>query len=112
MAEWTRVVNDDGGTKVYANLSRITVAGNKAKMWTLSDYNKVQEATNEKFLSRAILNEFDCNEETNRILAIIDYSNNMSLGDVVYSGNGNTEPYPFPPDSVDGILWKVACNKP
>ena len=111
MAEWT-MVGDNVNTNLYIDFSSIKKTGNKVKAWSMDDYKKIQDADKDKYLSDVAQNEYDCKEETTRLLALIIYSENMAKGHVVYSNlNVHGEAAPIPPNSSGRILWKRACGK-
>ncbi len=113
LAEWTEVGSNVNAT-IYPDLSTIRKSGNKVKMWSLNDFKVVQIDKNDgmRYLSLAAQNEYDCKEETRRLLALIFYSKNMGQGDVVYtSGAMHEEPDPIAPRSMENTLFKVACGK-
>ena len=113
MAEWTRVSGSDTDTSTaYADLSTIRKSGNKVKMWVLLDYKVVRTVDGMRYLSMTNQFEYDCKEETSRILAFLWYSKNMGAGEVVYtSGAMHEEPRPIPPGSMIEGIFKVACGK-
>ena len=113
MAEWTMVGFSDSSFH-SADLSTIRKSGNKVKMWVLLDFKVVQtqESDGKRYLSTSSQKEYDCKEETGRMLALIRYSKHMGDGEVVYtSGAIHAEFEPTPPGSVDAGLFKVACGK-
>lgn len=113
MGEWTIVTGDDN-TSAYADLSTIRKSGDKVKMWGLIDLKvaKTSKADGTRFLSSVSQNEYDCKEETSRVLSFNWYLKNMGVGEVVYSsGNAHAEFEPRPPGSIDNMLFKVACGK-
>ena len=113
LAEWTMVGGDDGIT-TYADLSTIRKSGDKVKMWDLYDLKVVQifKGDGKRFLSSVTFTEYDCKEETQRLLTFNWYSKNMGAGDVVYtSGVIHEEPRPMWPGSMREVLFKVACGK-
>ena len=111
VAEWTRVSGDNDST-AYADLATIRKAGNKVKMWGLLDYKVVQTGIDKRYLSISNQHEYDCKEETSRMLTFNEYSKKMGQGEVVYSlGNVHAEFEPITPGSLMATLFKVACGK-
>ena len=112
MAEWTRV----GGSDIYdtyADLSTIRKSGDKVKMWNLIDFKAVQTAPGPRHLLSILSQyEYDCKEETAKLLAHTWYSKNMGAGEVVYSsGNADARFEPIVPRSELDTFFKVACGK-
>jgi hypothetical protein len=111
LAEWTRVSGNDTHTS-YADLSTIRKSGNAVWMWDLLDHKVVMTVGNTRYLSVTSQHEYDCKEETSRMLTFNEYSKNMGQGEVVYmSGNTHAELVPMSPDSLLKTLFKVACGK-
>lgn len=110
MAQWSAIAT---GKIYYTNPNTIRKSENKVKMWSLIDYNLVQEiSANTKFLSQKSQQEYDCKEEQRRTLYFSWHSENMGKGDVIYSDNKPDNKWsPIPPESTDEILWKFACRK-
>lgn len=116
MAEWTSVGGNDT-TVNYADRSTIRKSGNKVKMWDLIDFKVVKISKNDEnddvhYLSMATQFEYDCKEETAKILTFNWYSKNMGAGEVVnFSGALHEEPVPISPSSIIEVLFKLACGK-
>ena len=110
-AEWT-VVGSASGKTVYADFGTIKRKGNKVKMWTLYDFNTVRQVENSRYLSQMERDEYDCEEETSRLLDFLWYSGNMRQGEIVLSSkNIKNEEMSVTPGSIDEILLKIACSK-
>ena len=83
MAEWTLIaVNSDYGLNVYVDYATIRRNGDKVKMWRLYDYKTVQTGIRREWLSDITQQEFDCQNESSKILATSWYSRNMGNGEV------------------------------
>ena len=114
LAEWIEITRSkDGDITVYVDYVTRKKKGNKVKMWRLFDYKTVHIGpTNDRYLSSVVHNEFDCEEETIRMLDLYIYSRNMRQGDAVKSEhNIKEEATSIIPESIsDGLLIK-ACDK-
>ena len=111
LAEWTEV-DGNGDFTAYADRSTIRKSGNRVKMWDLTDFKVVKTVQGKSRLSGASQQEYDCKEETIKVLTFIWYSKNMGVGEVVYSsGTMHEEPIPMSPSSIGEALFKVACGK-
>ena len=106
-------VDGNGDFTAYADLSTIRKSGDKVKMWHLFDFKVAKtSAAGKLFLSSAGQDEYDCKEETSRVLTFNWYSKNMGAGEVVYnSGAAHGEPIPVSPGSMGNTFFKVACGK-
>jgi len=111
IAEWIEIGATDNST-LYFDSNTIRKSGNKVKMWSLSDFNSVEEVSGDKFLSEMHQDEYDCKEEQTRLLYLTWHSENMGGGNVVYVENEPDKNWsPIPPESANEILWKFACGK-
>ena len=112
-AEWTRVTESaDGDLTAYIDFGTIKRKGNKVKMWYLQDYKAVHSLSrNGEYLSGASYHEYDCEEDTKRMLDLYLYSGNMRQGDIVYSHkNIKEEAESIIPQSIEESLFKIACS--
>ena len=113
-AEWTRVTESaDGDMTAYIDYGTIKKKGNKVKMWHLQDYKAVQESAEGKgYLSGASYHEYDCEEETRKMLDLYLYSGNIGDGEITNSyQNIKGEAKSILPRSIDETLFKAACSK-
>ena len=111
-AEWTRVTESaDGDITAYIDFGTIKRKGNKVKMWDLNDFKTVQETAGKRYLSSITRSEYDCEEETIRMLDLHGYSGNIKTGDNVFSfSNFKEEPTSIRPDTIESIFYKIACS--
>ena len=114
-AEWTRVGSSDAaGITSYVDLGTIKKKKNKVKMWSLYDYDNktVHEVAGKKYLSVMSRNEYDCEEETSRLLDFHYHSGNMRQGEAVLSDtNMKEEAQSVTPESMNEELFNIACDK-
>ena len=112
-AEWTRVADtSDGDMTAYIDYGTIKKKNNKVQIWTLYDYKTVQQVEKVRYLSQASRMEYDCGEETLRMLDMYWHSENMRTGEVIFSGtNFKYEAVSIVPGSVDETLFNIACGK-
>ena len=113
-AEWTRVTESaDGDMTAYIDFGTIKRKGNKVKMWYLQDYKAVHSLSrNGEYLSGASYHEYDCEEDTKRMLDLYLYSGNMGDGEIVGSRtNIKDEAKSVIPGSIEETLFKIACGK-
>ena len=110
-AEWTEVGRNKKQT-AYVDFGTIKKKGNKVKMWSLDDFNTIQKLENYRYMSSLGNYEYDCEEETVRMLDLHWYSGNMGQGEIVYSEkNIKGETVSIVPRSIDEGLFKIACGK-
>ena len=112
MAEWI-VLGESNGITTYINLASIRKEGDIAKMWSLDDYKTSQDnGDGYKYFSGKSFNEYDCKKEKKRGMTLVNYSDNMGKGDVVYSQDYDNRPWhSIVPDTFGEGLWKAACGK-
>ncbi len=115
IAEWTKIgeyknENEDSYT-VYADLTSIRKARDRAKMWVLFDYKTEQKASGTNFLSKKIRRDYDCREARMRRLAFSLFSWNMEKGELLRAYNQPQNWKRVAPSTMDEIEWKVACDK-
>ena len=110
-AEWTEVGSNDEMT-AYVDFGTIKKKDHKVKIWILFDFKTVQKAISYRYLSQMERDEYDCDEETSRMLDLYWYSGNMKQGDIVYSEtNMKDGTLSLPPGSTGERLLKIACGK-
>lgn len=110
-AEWTEVGGSDNNT-AYVDFETIKREGNNVKIWVLENFNTLQVADNDKYLSIVKHSEYDCEEKTSRWLDFYSYSENMGAGEVVYSESNIKEEYhSIIPGSILETELNSACSK-
>jgi hypothetical protein len=112
-AGWVEVGGTDDGVTIYADPATIRKAGNRVKMWIMSDFQTEQAVPSggKPYMSQKGQNEYDCKEEQTRLIAFLWYSGNMGGGDMVYSDFDPLKWRPVVPGSVGEAQWKYACGR-
>ena len=113
MAEWTHLTSrEDKTSDVYIDKTTIRKRGNVAKMWELRDFKAPQKEASGSYLSSRMLEEYDCVEIRQRLLALTDFSGNMGSGQIIFNHQyDNNKWADIAPDTVNMELWKAACKK-
>lgn len=113
MAEWTYLTSrEDNAFDVYIDKTTIRKRGNVAKMWELRDFKAPQKEASGSYLSSRMLEEYDCVEIRQRLLALTDFSGNMGSGQIIFNHQyDNNKWADIAPDTVNMELWKAACKK-
>ena len=86
--DWVKAggVTEDGSFTNYVDPQSIRRNGNKVKLWSLNDFKSGKVLSNNKtYLSTVARQEFDCFEDTVRIIDAYFYSGKMGKGDIVLS---------------------------
>lgn len=97
----------------YIAPETILVSGSKVKMWSLSDYDTVQQSYDPSFsyLSFKTLVEYDCKEEESRYLYFSFHTKNMGKGKVANSSNISGHWWPVRPNRHRRAEWNYVCGK-
>lgn len=110
MAGWTHV-GGDSGLSYYVDLATIDQSGDVSRMWSLLDYQAVQSVGDIKpFFSINVKTEYSCGAKQSRTLEVVYTSGNMGRGEMVYSIDSEVKFTPVPPDSIEEVNWKIACE--
>lgn len=113
-AEWVYFgtsVTKDGIVFAYVNKSTLQKNGSKTQMWILYDAKAPRRFENLTYLSSMGQDEYDCETEQSRNLAVLLYSKNLGGGDIVSKSSTSSNNWdPAPPDSMAGHLLKYACG--
>ena len=112
VAEWTYFSSTEDFV-TYIDMATIRKSGSISSLWTLDDYVHLKTVGGYNFLSTKYMREFDCNKETSRGVALIEYSKNMGLGSVVYSSDDEyVQSWKHNvPDTIAQHVWQIACSK-
>ena len=113
MAGWTYLISsEDKAFDIYIDKTTIRKRGNVAKMWELRDFKAPQKEASGSYLSSRMLEEYDCVEIRQRLLALTDFSGNMGSGQIIFNHQyDNNKWADIAPDTVNMELWKAACKK-
>ena len=109
-AEWVNVASNNL-TTLYVDSATIRKKGGIVKMWSLLNLNKSDTLGGQPYRSIKTQNEFDCEEELNRMLYNSYHPGNMGDGKAFAINSNLGEMVPVPPNSGNLILWKIACGK-
>ena len=108
---WIKLNSDEIGA-TYVDPHTISRTGNRVTMWSLADYNMAQVLPSGKqYLSTKTHIEFDCKEERVRLLAVYVQSHNLGKGETVYSPPQHGKWGPLAPNTKNGKLWQLGCEK-
>lgn len=111
-AEWTLITSNDE-LDVYVDAATSPKVNSKAKTWVLSNYKTEQknESLKKLYWSTKGQFEYDCAEVKLRILALLQFSEPMGGGQVLYQSTDVSNWTPLPPESIGFSLWQSACGK-
>jgi hypothetical protein len=112
LAEWTLLesAGSEDGFDVYVETKSIRRDGNKVKMWNMYDYKKVKVDV-KSYLASVSHVEYDCKEETLKLLDLFWYTGNMGQGVPVFSNtNIKKDPISIMPETIHESLFNIACR--
>ena len=113
-AEWTLIYqSSDSGSRYYANLLDIKVDKkfSKLRLWTIADFNLLQEVASYKYLSVKSFTEFDCKYSKIRIMGYSLYEKNMAKGDIVFSKGTPFEWQEINKDTMNEKYLDIDCRE-
>ena len=112
-AEWTLIYqSSDSKSKYYANLLDIKVDKkfSKLRLWTIEDFNLLQEVASYKYLSVKSFTEFDCKNSKIRIMGYSLYEENMAKGEIIFSKGTPFEWQKINKDTMNEKYLDIACR--
>ena len=109
--EWIAVGASESFT-VYADPATVRIAGDKVKLWAVTDYKRIQApAGTRPFQSMRQQLEYACNDEQVRWLSTSLHGGRMAGGELVARDAVTGAWQPVPAGSAGAVLWSVACGK-
>jgi type II secretory pathway pseudopilin PulG len=110
LARW-KFVGSTEFVNIYANLTSRRRSGDVITMWTILDIKTPVELEVGWFASSLVMNEFDCRYGAQRTVLTSMYSGHMASGDAV-SSDKDISAWTMPKlGTIEGELWKIACNQ-
>ena len=113
-AEWTLIYqSSDSRSRYYANLLDIKVDKkfSKLRLWTIADFNLLQEVASYKYLSVKSFTEFDCKNSKIRIMGYSLYEENMAKGEIILSKGTPFEWQEINKDTMNEKYLDIACRE-
>jgi len=113
-AEWTLIYESpDSRSRYYANLLDIKVDKkfSKLRLWTIADFNLLQEVASYKYLSVKSFTEFDCKNSKIRIMGYSLYEENMAKGEIILSKGTPFEWQEINKDTMNEKYLDIACRE-
>jgi hypothetical protein len=110
-AEWEGAAGTDDSI-IYVDRSTIRIMGQTSKMWSLIDLKTARNVADEKpYKSQKNQIQYECKEESYRILYSTRHSGKMGGGTIVKTSTHEQTWAPVAPGSAVKILWEIACGK-
>jgi len=113
-AEWTLIYqSSDSRSRYYANILDIKVDKkfSKLRLWTIEDFNLLQEVASYKYLSVKSFTEFDCKNSKIRIMGYSLYEENMAKGEIIFSKGTPFEWQKINKDTMNEKYLDIACRE-
>lgn len=112
MAKWVMYGASDD-QKSYFKDDSIRKKADRVKVWILLDFpnGETLPGGREQMSSKHQV-EFDCYNETSRLLYSSSMSGSFGKGDIIWSSNDSDSEFaPVIPDTIHEILFKRVCTK-
>jgi hypothetical protein len=107
-AAWTKANTSSAGT-TYIDRDTILRAGDKVKVWELTDYDEVP-VKQFPYLSTKRHSEYDCKEKKYRLISISSHSGHMGTGEVMITATNYSPKWePLLPGSTGQLVMKLSC---
>ena len=113
-AEWTLIYESPSSeSKYYANILEINTNKkfSKLRLWTIEDFNILQEVANYKYLSVKSFTEFDCKNSKIRIMGYSLYEENMAKGEIIFSKGTPFEWQKINKNTMNEKYLDIACKE-
>lgn len=115
-AGWELVRSTPGAVSVYIERDTLERSGNLARIWSLFDLAASEQSPSGlSFRSTKSRAEFDCSNNTRRLLSVDFHEAAMGTGRIVSTRQFNEMQSRFDPvagDSVAADVMKAACSTP
>ncbi len=108
-ADWQLLGRNEAET-AYVDAVNIT-NGSTRKMWALFDLKAPRALGDLSYLSMKIRREYSCEDKKTRIIYRSAYTLNRGEGELIYSSNTREKWANIRLDSVEEVLFQVACGK-
>ena len=105
-AEWI-LVGESEDRLFYVDPSSFKKKNHIVKMWGVDNL----KAPLTKIQSIKHLGEYDCDDDTMRIVSTYGFSETFGKGKLIGSSDDSTKFIPILPESTQEVMWKIACNK-
>ena len=113
-AEWTLIYESPNSqSKYYANILEINTNKkfSKLRLWTIEDFNLLQEVASYKYLSVKSFAEFDCKNSKIRIMGYSLYQDHMAKGQIIFSKGTPFEWQKINKNTMNEKYLDIACRK-
>jgi hypothetical protein len=110
LARW-KFVGSTEFANIYVDPTSRRRSGDVVTMWTIFDIKTPVELDVGWFASSLVMNEFDCRYGAQRTVFTSMYSDQMASGEAVTSDK-DISAWTMPKSgTIEGRVWKIACNQ-
>jgi hypothetical protein len=114
LSKWTLIYeSSDSKAKYYANILEIKANKklSKLRLWTIEDFDLLQEVASYKYLSVKSFTEFDCKNSKIRIMGYSLYEENMAKGEIIFSKGTPFEWQKINKNTINEKYLDIACKE-
>ena len=106
-AEWV-LYGETNTATLYFDPATIRKDGNMRRVWQLHDLKTLNE---EGVMSRRFRSEYDCKNESWRIISRSNHSERMATGETLYSNSSAGDWSDIPPNTISATILNIICTK-
>lgn len=107
-AEWIKVFENIRGTTSYVDTDSVQATGQYRKVWELQSY---KTPASNGMLSMKMRKEYDCKEETTKLISFTAYKGTMGTGDVLGTVNSPDEWQPISKNPGGKGAFRYVCEQ-
>ncbi len=107
-AEWIKVFENIRGTTSYVDPDSVQATGQYRKVWELQSY---KTPASNGMLSMKMRKEYDCKEETTKLISFTAYKGTMGTGDVLGTVNSPDEWQPISRNPGGKGAFRYVCEQ-
>ena len=107
-AGWTVVTKDTDNTSFFVDLDTLRIDGSLRKVWQKIELSAPNKSG---WASARMRNEYDCKNETRRILSFASFSQKNLRGERLFEHTTPTSASDIAPQSIDWGVLKLVCSK-
>lgn len=107
-ADWEYVNKDIDGNIFYLDFETLRKDGNLRRIWQMVE---LADGDKSKWVSTRQRNEYDCKNETRKILSFASFSQKNLKGERLFEHTTPTSASDIAPQSIDWGVLKLVCSK-
>lgn len=107
-AGWVYLSTDVKGNVFYLDFETLRKDGNLRRIWQMTE---PADGDKLKWVSIRYRNEYDCKNETRRMLTFTSFSQKNLNGERLFENTKPTDAEDIAPESIDWTTLKLVCSK-